>query len=300
MPRVEFIYPLDKAQRFVEDFAEANCYPYERKRIDDGYMIKYFLTTGDKEETVLVMHYRGNGNSSSLTVEKGNDSIIKDILEFSLRENVSQARIGIDEAGKGDFFGPLVIGAVAVNPENEIELRSLGVMDSKKISDQDIAKIAGMIKKSFPHDTVVIGPERYNSLYNKFNNLNRFLAWGHARALENLLRRVDYKTAISDKFTSKNFLKRALMEKGKSVELVEIPRAEADVAVAAASILARAEFLSRLGKLSKSSGVKLPKGCSAEVIGAGKELVGRYGPGSLSKYAKLHFKTTERIINREA
>lgn len=203
------------------------------------------------------------------------------------------AHIGIDESGKGDYFGYLVIAGVLLD-ENEEELKKMGVKDSKLLSDSAIHRIASDIKKICRYDIVRISPEKYNKLYDKFKSLNRLLAWGHARVMENLLKNdVDY--VISDKFADERFLRESLFERGRKVKLVQKINAESDIAVAAASVLARAEFLRTLKKLSKEINYDLPKG-SAHVDSAMKELVKRDGINILPKIAKLHFKITKRVL----
>ncbi len=205
-------------------------------------------------------------------------------------------RIGIDESGKGDYFGPLVIAAVFVTPSTQQDLTLMQVRDSKKISDGRIVEMAPDIRLVCPHSIVAIGPQRYNELYAKIKNLNRLLAWGHARALENLLQQVDCDLAIADQFGDERLILNALQEKGKQIRLMQRPKAESDLAVAAASILARAEFLQRLHKLSEGLNTTLPKGASPAVELAGKMVIKKYGRERLGTVAKLHFKTTKQIL----
>jgi ribonuclease HIII len=205
-------------------------------------------------------------------------------------------RIGIDESGKGDYFGPLVIAAVCVTPEAETDLKLMQVRDSKKISDGRILEMAPDIRLVCPHSIVAIGPQRYNELYPKMKNLNRLLAWGHARALENLLEQVDCGLAIADQFGDERYILNALMEKGKQVRLEQRHKAEADLAVAAASILARAEFLIRLKRLSDDIHLPLPKGASPQVELAARMVVKKHGEAKLATVAKLHFKTTQAVL----
>ncbi|MGZ5498974.1 MAG: ribonuclease HIII, partial [Candidatus Aminicenantales bacterium] len=161
-------------------------------------------------------------------------------------------RIGTDESGKGDFFGPLVVAAFFMPEGQEQALRQLGVKDSKRTSDARCREIAETLKRGYPYYSVVtVGPEKYNELWAKLRNLNRLLAWGHARAIENVLERVPAGKAVTDQFGDERFVRNALLQKGREIELVQMPRAEEDPAVAAASILARAEFLTRLHFLSK-------------------------------------------------
>ena len=205
-------------------------------------------------------------------------------------------RIGIDESGKGDYFGPLVIAAVFVTPALEQDLALMQVRDSKKISDGRILEMAPDIRLLCPHSLVAIGPQRYNELYAKIKNLNRLLAWGHARALENLLQQVDCDLAIADQFGDERLILNALQEKGKQIRLVQRTKAESDLAVAAASILARADFLQRLDRLSQELSTTLPKGASAAVELAGRMVVKKYGRDRLGSVAKLHFKTTKQVL----
>lgn len=208
----------------------------------------------------------------------------------------SLSRIGIDESGKGDYFGPLVIAAVFVTPALEQDLALMQVRDSKKISDGRILEMAPDIRLLCPHSLVAIGPQRYNELYAKIKNLNRLLAWGHARALENLLQQVDCDLAIADQFGDERLILNALQEKGKQIRLAQRTKAESDLAVAAASILARAEFLQRLDRLSQELSTTLPKGASAAVELAGRMVVRKYGRDRLGTVAKLHFKTTKQVL----
>lgn len=209
-------------------------------------------------------------------------------------------RIGIDESGKGDYFGPLVIAAVFVDATTQGELALMGVRDSKKLSDGRILEMAPDIRAICPHSLIAIGPPKYNELYAKIKNLNRLLAWGHAKALENLLGRVSCERAISDQFGDTQLILNALQEKGRKIVLEQRTKAESDLAVAAASIVARAEFLMRLKRLSDEVGTTLPKGASPAVELAAKMVVKKHGQERLSTVAKLHFKTTKAVLDDTA
>lgn len=202
-------------------------------------------------------------------------------------------RIGVDESGKGDFFGPLVIAACLVGPEHLAELE--GIRESKKVADNVAIRNAMAIKRVCPHKVVTILPTKYNSLYREIGNLNKLLAWGHARAIEDVLEQKPCALVISDQFASPETVKKRLFEKGRSVELRSMVRAESDTAVAAASILARAEFLLRLRALSEKYGIDLPKGAGPQVIEAGRRFVAKHGSNLLTEVAKLHFKTTGQL-----
>jgi len=208
----------------------------------------------------------------------------------------AKGRIGTDESGKGDYFGPLGIAAFFLPEGQEDVLRELGVRDSKRLSDGRAREIAGVLRAGDPCAVVAIGPEKYNELYATLRILNRLLAWGHARAIENILETTDAALAVTDQFGDKSWVLNALMKKGRAIELVQRPRAEEDMAVAAASILARAEFLPRLHILSREVGLELPKGASSMVEEAAVRLAAGRGPDILNRVAKTHFKTTARVL----
>lgn len=207
-----------------------------------------------------------------------------------------KGHIGTDESGKGDYFGPLVVAGVFLPEGQEDVLREFGVKDSKRTSDGRVRELAEVIKRGYSHAVVSIGPQRYNELYAKLRNLNRILAWGHSRAIENILEKVPCRLAITDQFGDKAFVINALMKKGKRLELIQRPKAEEDLAVAAASLLARAEFLKRLHFLSQDVGIDLPKGASPLVEEAGVHLIRTHGAQILDHVAKTHFKITGRVL----
>ena len=206
---------------------------------------------------------------------------------------------GIDESGKGDYFGPLVIAAVYVDAVTAKALVAAGVQDSKAIKSD--ARMRALARKTYEivngkFSIVAIGPAAYNRMYAKMNNVNRMLAWGHARVIENLLEKVpDCPRAVSDQFANKSLVPRALLEKGRKIQLEQRHKAESDVAVAAASILARATFIKRMEGLAESAGIELPKGASGKVREAAVALFKKVGEAQMGEYVKLHFRTTEQV-----
>jgi len=204
--------------------------------------------------------------------------------------------IGTDESGKGDYFGPLVIAGFFLPDDQEGILKEFGVKDSKTLSDNRCRQIAEILKKGYTHTVVTIGPEKYNELYARIRNLNRLLAWGHARAIENILAEVSCARAITDRFGDEKFVLNALLKQGKTIELVQRTKGEADLAVAAASILARAEFLKRLYFLGREWSLDLPKGAGPQVEEAAVALIRKHGVGALDQTVKKHFKITGRVL----
>jgi len=223
--------------------------------------------------------------------------------ETVLNPELLLPRIGVDESGKGDFFGPLSIAGVYVNESVVRAWKDSGIRDSKNISsDKKIAELAEKIRKTpgCVYNTVPIGNVAYNRLYAKMKSVNAILAWGHARVIENLMgqrHQMDPAPvkAISDQFAStKDVVAKALMSLGREIELVQRHKAEEDLAVAAASILARDGFVKGLAKLEKEFNLELPKGASSAVDEAAKKFVAEQGADNLPKIAKVHFRTAFR------
>ena len=210
-----------------------------------------------------------------------------------------EPHFGVDESGKGDFFGPLVVAGVYVDRGIARKLVDAGVQDSKRIgSDARIRALAETIRKSTAGliETVLIGPERYNELYQKFGNLNKLLGWGHARVIENLLaKKSDCPRALSDQFADARVIEQSLLRHGRKIDIEQRTKAESDIGVAAASILAREAFINWLERRGKELGLRLERGVSANVKEAAKKLVEINGPRVLRGLAKVHFRTAHEI-----
>jgi ribonuclease HIII len=209
------------------------------------------------------------------------------------------ARIGSDESGKGDYFGPLVVAAVYVDKQTEPQLQALNVRDSKLLSDSAILALAEEIRGVCRGQGMmrVYVPERYNELYQQWANLNLLLADAHAQVICGLQKKVPCELAIVDQFGDEALVREALVRVGCKIALEQRHRAEDDLAVAAASIIARAEFVRQMAALSQTVGIDLPKGASNPRIGeVGREIVAAGGLDALRKVAKLHFKITSAIV----
>jgi ribonuclease HIII len=219
--------------------------------------------------------------------------------EEELDPEMFAPHFGIDESGKGDYFGPLVIAGAYTDASVARALKAAGVMDSKRIASAKRIRELGAKIREIPGiatSVVAIGPERYNQMFSSFGNLNRLLAWGHAKVIENLAaQRPLCPRALSDQFARPEVLARALKQQGVNIQLDQRTKGESDIAVAAASILARERFIDWIDKTSAAGGIILPLGASAAVIDAAREIVSRHGPDALSKVAKLHFKTTAAV-----
>ena len=251
-------------------------------------------------------------NSGKLTVQGGGtEDFVTFLLEpeilhtftFGYEEEPAEEAVdphgGVDESGKGDFFGPLCIAGVYADEVTGPKLRAIGCCDSKLIkSSKKIMELSAGIREIAGNGwtVVVIGPESYNRLYAKFGNLNRLLAWGHARVIENLLEKVPAcPRMLSDKFADERLIRRALLTRGREIRLDQRTKAESDVAVAAASILSREQFLRGMAKLEAEFGIELPRGAGPQVKAAGRSLMERFGASVFERCAKTHFKTWNEL-----
>lgn len=314
---VEFIRRFEDACEIFLSLMKKQGFEFlEKKQIDYG---EGYIFERDGRRVKAALYYNKSGNSTKAVFSGGEeDAALKSVSaalkamsdkpeanEFKAPRAVKaipllESHIGTDESGKGDYFGPLVIAGVFVDRRLESILKELGAADSKENSDKKNKLLAQDIKAALGRDKfeiIKIGPQRYNEMYQKTGNLNRILAWGHARVIENLLSRNQCGHVIADQFGGEEVLERALMQKGRGIELIQTPKGERDTAVAAASILAREEYLRSMALLSEQTGMELIKGASAKVEKRAVEIAQKNGSEWLDKIAKLHFKTTERVLN---
>lgn len=206
-----------------------------------------------------------------------------------------EPRIGLDEAGKGDFFGPLCFGALYADTAGVHKLLELSVQDSKNLSDASVLKIAKKIRADFSYTVIRLFPLKYNELHTKFRNLNRLMAWAHVAALSELSQKTGCKQAILDQFADPSLVDSQLKQKKLDVHLEQKVRGESDIVVAGASILARAAFLEGLETMRQEHGIDFPKGASAAVKIAANKFIEQYGKEALRNVAKIHFKTAGEL-----
>ena len=276
--------------------------------IKNEYSYQVFISE-DKKKISLHVFFGKKGNKIILQGNK-DLKLYKDVDDLIFGEKlISNEKpdfepllpyIGTDESGKGDYFGPLVIAGVYLTPEAGNYLRSLGIRDSKELSDLQIQQLAADIKKvnEIIYDVVLISPEKYNQLYENMGNLNRLMGWAHARVIENLLVKCSAEEVISDKFGNEKIILDALQQRGRSIKLNQITKAEKFTAVAAASILARESVVEWFKIQSKKYKVEILKGSSSEVETVAKHLLEKYGEDILKKLVKIHFKTSNKVFNK--
>ncbi|MEN6445067.1 MAG: ribonuclease HIII [Candidatus Cloacimonas sp.] len=280
----------------------------EQQEIDYGVQIR---VSRHHYKSILNIYYSQKKGIS--TVPMGLNNPLKKLLSdlCFLQEELDlkmppihnwNAWIGSDECGKGDYFGPLIVCAFAFERKQEKEFKNIGVMDSKKLKTDDIYRIAKYLYKNYANciNCIVLKPEKYNELIAKFKqqgkSLNDLLAWLHSTAIMDLQKKhPESEGALVDQFSNAQKVWRALKEKKFPLPCIERTGAEVDFAVAAASIIARYQFLESFAAMREFYQLNFPQGSQRIVIKFAQDFIHQYGEKRLGEVAKLHFKTTNQI-----
>lgn len=301
-----FTYTITPEQAETLDMVTAGMSSLQRVKVPyttlalKGKNLTVNLYTSGK----LVVQGKGAEDFILFTLEPH----VLETAEFGYEEQLDPKmfapHMGTDESGKGDIFGPLITVAVFINEATGRRLADLGIRDSKTIADSKITTLAAEARKILGRNNcafVLLRPQTYNRVYNKIHNLNRLLAWCHARAIETLAeQRPDCPRAVIDQFAkTESTINRALMPRGKKMIIEQMHKAERDIAVAAASVLARDVFIKELKKLSESIGYTLPKGAGPRVPEVLDILLQAKGPEILPQVAKCHFKTIDEALAKQ-
>lgn len=289
--------------------AQANVLREILEREDYEFKVKpYTIFSATKDRLNISVYEKGpkvviqgkeTENFIRFTLEPNVLGVAELGYEEELYPQMFEPHFGIDESGKGDFFGPLVIAGAYTDRKLARNLLNEGVIDSKRITDSKIQKLAKIIRQSpgIEHEIILISPKKYNELYKKIGNLNKLLAWGHATCIEKLCEKCpECPRALSDQFARSSVLNSSLGERGRKIHLEQRTKAETDIAVATASILARDKFVWWMNKASKKFDFQIPKGASVKVQEAGEKLVNKYGSDILKEVSKTHFKTASKWL----
>lgn len=206
--------------------------------------------------------------------------------------------IGSDEVGTGDYFGPIVVTAAYVKKEDIKYLESLGVKDSKKLTDEKILEIVPIITSKVKYNTITLSNKDYNSYYAKGYNMNKIKAILHNKALSNLKHeKLPYDYIVVDQFAEKYVYFSYLKEVNDVVrDITFVTKGEdKSPAVALASIISRYVFIKEISKMSKELGMLIPKGASDKVDEVALKVANKYGFDKLNDVVKLNFKNTDKI-----
>lgn len=267
------------------------------------------IVNSNKEQAKLLVYFGKKGiknviqanPESKLSLELNKIVFGETFFESEQKNEIKFLEyIGTDESGKGDFFGPLVVAAVYIDEKTTLELEEAGVKDSKLITDYNIKIIESKIKKIIgdKFEIVQINPEKYNKLYESFNNLNKIMAWAHSKTIENLILKINCLNVISDKFGNERLIKDELKKKNINLNLYQTPKAERYTAVAAASILARAKVVDWFNIKSREVGFQIPKGGGSSVNISAKRVLNQFDDNYLMKMIKFHFKNSQSIFKK--
>lgn len=290
----------------VKDKLSADLPIAAEKKINYGY--QYMVKLAEAKLTLNI--YNGK---KGLNIVYSGDSALAERAAALLEGRKAQAAApatfvtdglwaGSDESGKGDFFGSLVVAAVVVDNSTADKLRAAGVKDCKLLTDKKILELEDIIKASVVDYSVLeLKPRVYNLRYEQVaaqgGKLNQLLGYGHVAALSKVLEKhEDCHSALIDQFTTSMVNIRALKQRFPQCDVRQQPKAESNLAVAAASVLARAQFLHTMSALAAEAGVQeLPKGGGAQATACARELAAKYGKEALRNYVKLHFANYQRV-----
>ena len=288
---------IDKASSFGLTLSD-------EKEINYGMQLKF--EKGEDDIPLNVYYSKKKGISSVIGGSPKNPlrSIMQKLLQqkpdVSNKDHNWKIWAGTDESGKGDFFGALAVCGFIVEESDSSDILKLGVKDCKLLSDAETIKIAEKLYKRYADkiEVLVLPPVKYNELYAKFRQgnkkLNEMLAWMHARVILNLNAKHEFEGAVVDKFASDRVLTSSIKDMN-NIKLVHKIKAEEDIAVAAASIIARYHFLNSIATISKKVQLEFPKGASSKVVKMGKNFAAKFTKDRLNEVAKTHFKTIEKI-----
>ena len=330
---------FENTVNYIRDWIENNTYSLVEQTIQNGIQYRFGTAYGERKINVYDSKTKpgtrivfndpifedseriatdlsrkfGEQTVSTNAKKKTTDVGIKSLLKYK-----NLPRIGSDESGKGDYFGPIIICAVLFEKKTEVEVekilntKSFGIRDSKQFTDIQNRNLAQGIENILPDFEIFkYSAFDYNKLHDrKTSNLNRLIGLGHSAAIENLLARRPKKanaletnslTAIVDQFDTKTMPRlHDLKEKYplfSQIQFMQAPKADAsDLAVASASIIARAAWLEELEILSDEIGFNIAKGAGPKVDKDARKILSDHGVEWLHKNAKFDFKNTTRIV----
>lgn len=269
------LYESGKAVFQGNDADIASEYWIETEKINSGTAIVTNSETKKKE---------------TITTEKKSEN--------NIYHNINS--VGSDEVGTGDYFGPIVVTSCYVTKEDVSFLDELGVMDSKKITDDKILKIAPIIAKRIKYKSIILNNSDYNKFHNNNFNMNKIKAILHNKVLYQMIKEENpkYDYIIVDEFAKEHRYYEYIKESTEIQRNITFMTKAEDkcLSVACASIISRYLFLKEFDKISDSLHIPLPKGANQEVDKIGMEIVEKYGKEKLSEVAKLNFMNTNRIL----
>ncbi len=267
------------------------------EEIDDNQYVAFRLRSSNG--SIATMYFSGK-----LVFQGKEDftSIISSLKREEIKEEGFKPHMGVDEVGKGDYFGPLVVVSCFLTDEFFKKVKILGFADSKKFSDERISKLFNSVKEYPYYYSSIVYPKEYNEMTKMYKNASLLLAKQHSLVIEKGLKdlkskSIECKYVVIDQFsTSKSRVADELGELGMNHKLIQHHKGESDIAVACASVIARGIFIEEWSKMNSKYDFVFPKGAS-NVIDNAKLFVSRFGKEELNNVAKVSFKTTKEVLN---
>ncbi|MEB6333925.1 ribonuclease HIII [Staphylococcus pseudoxylosus] len=227
----------------------------------------------------------------------GKSSISQQTIQYN-RYNC----IGSDEAGSGDYFGPLTVCAAYVSKKNVQILKTLGVDDSKRLTDAKIVELAEQLVTFIPHSLLTMNNDKYNEKQKAGWSQVKMKAVLHNEAIKNVTQKIDTEALdyiVIDQFAESGVYKRyALSEQPFSSKTKFETKGESkSIAIAAASIISRYAFVKHMDNLSRSAKMEVPKGASNKVDLTAAKLIERKGIAYLDSISKKHFANRQKAEN---
>ena len=297
---------MKKMEEYFEDKKRDKTPPYAIFQADEADTVVTLYQSGkamfqgisaDIDANIWAETEKNLNPLSKVSLDKKEKKEVKEKKEEVMVNNAYA--IGSDEVGTGDFFGPIVVTASFVKPEDIPFLEELGIKDSKKMTDEYILKVVPMIIKRIDYTSFMLTNKEYNEKYTSGLNLNKIKALLHNKVLLNQVsKHADHIMIVVDQFCSPYNYFEYLSECSQvQKNITFITKAEDKcLAVACSSVISRFIFIKEMDKISLNLNVNLPKGASPKVDEVGCELVLKYGFDVLSDIAKLNFKNTEKIM----
>jgi ribonuclease HIII len=303
---------MDEMNEFFEDFKRPKTPAYALFQADDADCVVTVYESGkavfqgisaDISAQMWIERERRLNPNKQVEVKNSEQKEKKEKTEIIIDPKIYNAScIGSDEVGTGDYFGPIVVTAAYVNKENIKWLESIGVKDSKKLTDDKILEIVPEIIKKIPYKSIILSNKEYNERYNENTNMNKLKAILHNNVLFKLSHEIrDYEYIVVDEFAQKYVYYNYLKESPNVVRNITFMTKGEDkcLAVACASLISRFIFIKEFDKLSEKVDEFLPKGASDAVTDMGKKLVNKFGDNILHDVAKLNFKNTDKILEKK-
>lgn len=305
---------MNDMSEFFEDFKRPKTPDYALFQADDADCVVTVYTSGkavfqgrdaDLSAQLWIEREKHLNPNKQVEVKNSEDKKKdkKEKVDVKIDKNIYySSSIGSDEVGTGDYFGPIVVSSAYVKKDDIPWLEELGVKDSKKLTDDKILEIVPKIIKKIPYKSMILTNKEYNERYNENTNMNKLKAILHNSVLVKLTNEIkDYDYVVVDEFAKKFVYFNYLKESSNVFRNITFMTKGEDkcLAVACASLISRYIFIKEFDKLGDKVGEFLPKGAGDAVNDMGKKVVKKYGADILKDIAKLNFKNTEKILEKE-